>query len=75
MDVEELLRTVDFSKYAAAHKEALRKLLFGKSPKNRQTREGGRENRRGRELTLDDLEYVTAAGKTWIDSEEKFPSK
>ena len=63
MDVETLLRRVDFSTDTADHKNALRQKLFGQSQKSGQ----------GYELSLDDLEYVTAASKIWIEQEKHFP--
>ena len=63
MDALEALRKADFSKGAAAHKDALREALFGKA------------RRRGevRELTPDDLEDVTAASRAWYEREKDFP--
>ena len=61
IDIEELLKKADFSKNSSAYREALRKVLFGKA----------RERGRAYELTDEDLEQVTAAGKTWIDPEKK----
>ena len=54
MDTEELLRKADFSKNAAAHKDALRQALFGQV----------------RELDLDELEQVTAAYKAWYERDK-----
>ena len=54
MDAEELLRKADFSKNAAAHKDALRQALFGQV----------------RELDLDELEQVTAASKAWYERDK-----
>ena len=51
MDPLEAFRKADFSKNAKAHKDALREALFGKARKRGEVRE----------LTLDDLENVTAA--------------
>ncbi len=57
MNAEEATRKADFSKHSSSHKDALRVALFGKaSPPVR-------------ELTLDDLEGVTAASKAWLDRE------
>ncbi len=63
MDALEALRKADFSKGTAAHKDALRETLFGKA------------RRRGtvRQLTLDDLEDVTAASKAWYEREKNPP--
>ena len=69
MDIEELLQKADFSKNSSAHKEALRKALFGKARKRGQTY----ELTGAYELTDEDLDQVTAAGKTWIDPEKKLP--
>ena len=63
MDIEKLWQKADFSKNSSAHKEALRKALFGKA----------RKRERAYELTDEDLDQVTAAGKTWIDPEKKLP--
>lgn len=62
MDALKALRKADFSK-GAAHKDALRKALFGKA----------RERGAVRELTLDDLEDVTAASKAWYEREKSPP--
>jgi hypothetical protein len=59
MDALEALRKADFSKGTASHKEALREALFGKAAV--------------RELTLDDLEDVTAASKSWYEREKNPP--
>ena len=59
MDALEALRKADFSKGTAAHKRALREALFGKAAV--------------RELTLDDLENVTAASKRWYERKKDFP--
>lgn len=63
MNLEEAIRGADFSKHAAAHKEALRAALFGKA----------RQCPPVRELTLDDLDGVAAASKAWIEREKNFP--
>ena len=65
MDALEALRKADFSKNATAHKEALRAALFGEKRKNSPVRE----------LTLDELEVVTAASKAWTEPETDFPRK
>ena len=67
MNIEEAIRKADFSKYAAAHKEALRAALFGNARKH------ARERPPVVELTLDDLEGVTAASNAWIERDDKFP--
>jgi len=63
MDALEALRKADFSKGTASHKEALREALFGKA----------RGRGAVRELTLDDLEDVTAASKSWYEREKNPP--
>ena len=68
MDIEKLLQQADFSRNSSAHKEALRKALFGKARKR-----GRAYELRAYELTDEDLDQVTAAGKTWIDPEKKLP--
>ena len=61
MSIEELLKKADFSKNSPAHKEALRKALFEKA----------RERGQACELTDEDLDQVAAAGKAWIDLDQK----
>ena len=61
MRTEELLRTADFTRHATTHKETLRKTLFRKE----------RERTRTYELTDEDLNYVTAASKMWVDPEDE----
>lgn len=63
MSPEELIAKADFAKHAKAHKDALREALFGKK----------RTRPKVRELSIDDLEEVTAASKSWIEREKKFP--
>ena len=64
MNVEEAIRKADFSRHAAAHKEALRATLFKKARKRPPVRE----------LTLDDLDGVAAASKAWTEREKNFPN-
>ena len=63
MNAEELIAKADFAKHTTAHKEALREALFGKA----------RQRPKVMELSIDDLEGVTAASKSWIEREKKFP--